>query len=482
MDTPAKWTIDDLLEATGGSLVAGPTTGGFAGISIDSRTIQKDQVFVAIKGARYDGHAFVPQLMHSGIKGLILENRLPDPQMDRQKLVKWAQDGGCCILVADTTRALGDLAAYHRRRMGIPVVAITGSNGKTTTKEMAAAVLATERNTLATTGNLNNEIGLPLTLLRLNSNHETAVVELGMNHPGEIDRLGAISQPDVGVITNIGPAHLEGLKDTDHVMAAKAELLAHIRPKGSVLLNADDPYSDRLREMSRSRVREFGFSENAVYRAGELRQEEFSTVFELVLPDAALPIRLPVPGRFMVANALAAAAIGHTLGISNAHICDGLEGFRPVKGRMAHTLTPEGIHVVDDAYNANPGSMKAAVETLVALKGPNRGFLVAGDMLELGSDAASFHYEAGRFAAARGVDALYVSGDFAADYVRGARAGGMDAARAVAASQAEILEQLRKDLAPGDWILVKGSHSTGMDRIVEHVIGREARSGGERKA
>ena len=478
MDVPAKWTIDDLLEASGGSLVAGPTTGGFDGISIDSRTIQKDQVFVAIKGARYDGHAFVPQLMDSGIKGIIVESPVPQ----RQKLVKWAQDGGCCILVADTTRALGDLAAFHRRRMGIPVVAITGSNGKTTTKEMAAAVVATERNTLATTGNLNNEIGLPLTLLRLDSSHETAVVELGMNHPGEIDRLGEISQPDVGVITNIGPAHLEGLKDTDHVMAAKAELLAHIRPEGSVLLNADDPYNARLRKMSRSRVMQFGFSENAGCRARNLRQQELATEFELVLPDAALPVRLPVPGRFMVANALAAAAVGHTLGIANAHIRAGLEGFRPVRGRMAHTLTPEGIHVVDDAYNANPGSMKAAVETLVGLKGDGRGLLIAGDMLELGPDAASFHYEAGRFAAARGVDGLYVSGDFAEDYVRGARAGGMDAACAVAASHEEILKQLRRALAPGDWVLVKGSHSTGMDRIVEHIIGRGTRSGGGRGA
>src|SRR6056297_1796044 len=263
MDTAVKWGIDDLLRATGGSLVAGPDTGAFAGICIDSCTIQKDEIFVAIKGSRYDGHAFVPELMEAGVRGIIVET----PVADRQRLVKWAQAGGCCILVADTTRALGDLAAFHRRRIGIPVTAITGSNGKTTTKEMAAAVLATERTTLATTGNLNNEIGLPLTLLRLDSSHETAVVELGMNHPGEIDRLGEISQPDVGVITNIGPAHLEGLKDTDHVMAAKAELLAHIRPEGSVLLNADDPYNARLREMSRSRVMQFGFSEDAGCRA-----------------------------------------------------------------------------------------------------------------------------------------------------------------------------------------------------------------------
>ncbi|MFW5901744.1 MAG: UDP-N-acetylmuramoyl-tripeptide--D-alanyl-D-alanine ligase, partial [Thermodesulfobacteriota bacterium] len=296
----------------------------------------------------------------------------------------------------------------------------------------------------------------------------------------EIDRLGAISQPDVGVITNIGPAHLEGLKDTDHVMAAKAELLAHIRPEGSVLLNADDPYTGKLRQMCRSRVQQFGFSETAGCRARNLRQQQWATEFELVLPDAALEVRLPVPGRSMVANALAAAAVGHTLGISNLHIRDGLEGFRPVKGRMAHTLSAEGIHVVDDAYNANPGSMKAAVETLVASKGEGRGFLVAGDMLELGPAAASFHYEAGCYAAERGVDALYVSGDFAADYVRGATAGGMDADRAVAADQEELLKQLRKELAPGDWVLVKGSHSTGMDRIVQHIIGRETRSSGGR--
>ncbi len=469
MDTAAKWRIDDLLRATGGSLVAGPDTGVFAGICIDSRTIQKDEIFVAIKGSRYDGHAFVPELMEAGVRGIIVET----PVADRQRLVKWAQAGGCCILVADTIRALGDLAAFHRRRIDIPVTAITGSNGKTTTKEMAAAVLATERSTLATTGNLNNEIGLPLTLLRLNHSHEAAVVELGMNHSGEIDRLGEIVGPDVAVITNIGPAHLEGLKDTDHVMAAKAELLRHVRPGGTVILNADDPYVDGLQEMSTSRVRCFGLSENAHYRATDICQTGLEIEFEMIMPGGAVAIRLPVPGRHMLANALAAAAVGDVLGISNLHIRSGLEGFRPVKGRMAHVLTPQGVHVIDDAYNANPGSMKAAVETLVGLKGEHRGILVAGDMLEMGEGAGTLHYEAGRYAALAGVDRLYVSGGFAADFAAGAKSAGMDEDAVFKGSRIEIVEELFRDLGPGDWVLVKGSHSTGMDQVVQHLIGRE---------
>ncbi len=480
MDKQVKWHVSELLEATGGTLVAGPETGLFAGICIDSRIIREDQVFLAIRGERYDGHAFIPELMEGGIKGIVVD-RPPD---DRQRLVRWAQDGGCCILVADTTRALGDLAAFHRRRMAVPLAAITGSNGKTTTREMTASILSLERDTLATKGNFNNEIGLPLTLLRLDPSHQAAVVELGMNHPGEIDRLAAISLPDIGVITNIGPAHLEGMRDIERVMSAKAEMLPHVKPEGTVVLNGNDAFAGRLGAMARNRVLYFGMGKRSEVRldvrAEAVRQMGVRTEFELVLPDARIAVALNAPGQYMIANALAAAAVGYALGLSGESIREGLANFRAVPGRMTHCVTRRGVNLVDDAYNANPASMKAAIDALTVLKGSHRALLVAGDMLELGEGAAAFHYEVGREAAVRGIDRLYASGAFAGDIVEGAIGAGMDADAVFEGSKAEIIARLARDPAPGDWVLVKGSRSTGMDVVVRHLLEQDKQAAAEK--
>ncbi|MFO7839285.1 MAG: UDP-N-acetylmuramoyl-tripeptide--D-alanyl-D-alanine ligase [Desulfosalsimonadaceae bacterium] len=464
-----NWHINDLLAATGGALVAGSPEGVFSGICIDSRVISRDQVFVAVKGERYDGHAFIPKLMNTGIKGLIVEDVPPDHGM----LVQWARSGGCCILVDDTIQALGELASFHRRRLEVQVAAITGSNGKTTTKELVAAILGRERNIIFTRGNLNNEIGLPLTLLRLDCTHRTAIVELGMNHPGEIRGLAEISEPDVGVITNIGPAHLEGVRGVDQVMAAKAELFEHVRPSGTVVLNADDAYAERLSRKTQNRICWFGFSAKAHVRAESVEQRGTASAFELILPGCSVAVALQVPGRHMVSNALAAAGTAYVLGVSGEAVKAGLESFRPLGGRMAHNLTARGIHVIDDAYNANPASMKAAIEVLTAARAGGRTFLVAGDMLELGEGAAALHYEAGRQAALMGVDHLLTSGDFAGDFAGGARAGGMDAGVVFAGSKDEIFNRLCRELAPGDWVLVKGSRSTGMDEIAKALVQRE---------
>jgi len=473
MDKQINWHINDLLEATGGTLMAGPTSGGFAGICIDSRIIRNDQVFIAIKGQRYDGHAFIPKLMAAGIRGIVVDR----PPADHQQLVKWARDGGCCIMVADTTRALGDLAAFHRRRMGVSLAAITGSNGKTSTRELAASVVRLEQHTLSTQGNFNNEIGLPLTLLRLEQSHEAAVVELGMNHPGEIGRLAEISLPDVGVITNIGPAHLEGMRDIDRVMAAKAELLEHIKPKGTVILNGDDPFAGRLAGLAKTRVIYFGLGGNSDVRldvrAEAVRQNGVRSDFELVLPDSRITATLNAPGPYMLANALAAAAVGHVLGVSKERIRKGIAQFQPVPGRMAHCVTSRGVNVVDDAYNANPASMKAAIEALASLKGRHRAMLVAGDMLELGETAAALHYEVGQAAAVAGIDRLYVSGTFAGDFAGGAINAGMDKTAVFEGSKAAIKEKLARDLEAGDWVLVKGSRSTAMEQIVQHLLQRD---------
>jgi len=474
MHTPMTWHIEQLLEATGGKLVAGPMAAEFAGIGIDSRIIPKDHLFVAIRGAKYDGHAFAPELMAGGIKGIMIHQPLPD----REQLIDWSEAGGCCIMVADTTRALGDLAAFQRQRAGIPVVAITGSNGKTTSKELIASIVSQERVTLSTQGNLNNEIGLPLTLFRLSRAHEAAVVELGMNHPGEIRRLGEISRPDIGVITNIGPAHLEGLKDIEHVMAAKAELLEHIPADGTAVLNADDAFGRRLGAMANSRIIYFGWAEHADVRAEAIRQAGMMTEFNLVLPEGQIPVTLHAPGKYMLANALAAAAAGYAAGISREAIKAGIEAFRPVAGRMAHTETRTGVHIIDDAYNANPGSMKAAIDALTALKGEHRALLVAGDMLELGDSAAELHTAIGRAAAAGGIDRLYLTGTFAQDMADGALSGGMPADAVFVGGKSQILEKLSEALNPGDWVLVKGSRSTGMEQIVQMLLHQESSKAG----
>lgn len=470
MDTPTTWHIEDLLAATGGTLVAGPMKREFSGIGIDSRTIPRDHVFVAIKGAKYDGHGFVPELMEAGIQGIIIHQPLPD----HQQLVKWSEAGGCCIMVEDTTRALGDLAAFQRRRAQIPLVAITGSNGKTSTRELTAAILSQEKYTLSTEGNLNNEIGLPLTLFRLRRSHEAAVVELGMNHPGEIRRLAEICRPDIGVITNIGQAHLEGLTDTEHVMAAKAELLEYIPASGTVVLNADDGFSIRLGEMAKSRAIYFGLADQADVRAEAVRYAGMTTEFNLVLPESKNPVILHAPGKYMLANALAAAAVGYVMGLSKETIKAGIEAFRPIAGRMMHTETRTGFHVVDDAYNANPDSMKAAIDALSALKGENRAFLVAGDMLELGEAAGALHHDVGKAAAAGGIDQLYLTGSFARDMADGALSGGMHAGAVFVGSKSEIFKKLVQELAPGDWVLVKGSRSTGMEEIVHYLTRHES--------
>jgi len=465
MDAPIPWRIEDLLAATGGTLVAGPKTAMFYGIGIDSRTIRRDQVFVAIKGQRYDGHGFIPELMEAGIKGIIIHQPLPD----HQQLVKWSEAGGCCIMVEDTTRALGDLAAFQRRRAKIPLVAITGSNGKTTTRELTAAILNRCKPTLCTEGNLNNEIGVPLTLFRLRGSHEAAVVELGMNHPDEIRRLAEICQPDIGVITNVGPAHLEGLKDIERIMAAKAELLEYIPVFGAAVLNADEEFGTRLAGMAKSRVIYFGTAGKADVRAEAVRQAGMATEFNLILPESQIPVTLHAPGRYMLANALAAAAVGYAMGVSGEAIKAGIETFSPVPGRMAHTETGTGIHVIDDAYNANPGSMKAAIEALAVLKEGSRAFLVAGDMLELGEAAAELHHDVGRAAAAAGIDRLYVTGTFAQDMADGALSGGMPSTAVFVGDKSGIFEKLSQELTPGDWVLVKGSRSTGMEQFVQHL-------------
>ena len=456
------WTTSEILEATKGDLLCGDVKHTFAGISIDSRTISANELFIAIKGNVHDGHGFASNVITGGVRGLIISK---DKVCDFAG-TDWQDKGVVCVKVNDTTKALGDLASFNRRRTNVSVVAITGSNGKTTTREMTASVVSMRYKTLSSKGNFNNEIGLPLTLLDLKSSHQWAVLELGTNRPGEINRLSEICIPDIGIITNIGFAHLEGLGSIEGVMNAKGELLKRIKPEGTAVLNADDSRVLYLSKKTSRKVLYFGLSEDARIRALDINETTTGIFFTLALPEERIPIELRAPGRFMVSNALAAASVGYIIGLSSEEIKAGLEYFRPVKGRI-NIVDVRGVHIIDDTYNANPDSMKAAIRTLGSLKGNSRSILVAGDMLELGEHAESMHRNIGSLSVRSKIARLYVTGEFAEIVADGACKENKNSMDIFIGSKKEILEDLKKWLLPGDWVLVKGSRSMGMEKIVE---------------
>ena len=463
---PTPWRAAEIIEATGGKLLFGSLDRRFAGISIDSRKISKDDLFIAVQGDVHDGHSFVGGVVEKGIGGLVIDQK----KTDMVPVSGISDTGMVCITVDNTRRALGDLAAFHRRRLPVSVIALTGSNGKTTTRNMTTAVVSRRFCTLSTQGNLNNDIGVPLTLFNLKRDHQWAVVELGMNRPGEILRLGEICRPDIGMITNIGPAHLEGLGSVDAVMKAKGELLKTIKPDGTAVLNADDPRLMTLADAASINVFLFGVSKKANVRAESVRQHEDGLSFSLILPDKTIPVQLQSPAKFMVSNALAAAAVGCILGLTADDIKGGLENFTPVSQRMNIHKTGKGIHIIDDTYNANPGSMRAAIETLTALRGKNRGFTIIGDMLELGDHSASMHRMIGTVAAGSNIAGLYVTGNFADDVVAGAMDEKMKSKDIFKGSREEILEAITKKLDSGDWVLVKGSRGMRMETVVEGLL------------
>jgi UDP-N-acetylmuramoyl-tripeptide--D-alanyl-D-alanine ligase len=457
-----EWTTHDILTATGGHLLSGSRRTAFAGIGIDSRQLAPGSLFIAIEGDIHDGHTFAPDVVARGGRGVVVrEGRTADTT-----LANWQDRQVVCITVPDTTRALGDIAAYHRRRMPARIVALTGSNGKTTTRAMAAAILNHKGSTLTTRGNLNNEIGLPLTLLQLKEAHTLAVVEMGMNHPGEIDRLGRIAAPNIGMIINVAPAHLEGLHSIEGVMCAKGELLRHIDPAGRAILNADDEYCRRLAETCPVETLLFGFGPEASIRATELESGPRGWAFTLQMPSIEIPVRLQVPGKFMVANALAAAAAAYCCDVVPEDIKAGLESVGAVDGRMQLVPLPWGITLINDCYNANPASTAAAIDTLARMKGASRGTLVLGDMLELGPEAEEWHRKTGRKAGQAGLDRLFVHGAFAPAVIKGAREAGMAPDRIMAGDLTEISIALTHWLTPGDWVLVKGSRGMRMERVI----------------
>jgi UDP-N-acetylmuramoyl-tripeptide--D-alanyl-D-alanine ligase len=431
------------------------------GVSTDSRKIRQGELFVALRGDRFDGHDFVIDAISNGACGAVVERSVLESRYESLGKVR------NLLPVEDTLFALQDMAHLHRKKFTVPVIGITGSNGKTTTKEMTASILKQKGPVLKNEGNLNNHIGVPLTLLKMAAVHRSAVVEMGMSAPGEIDLLARLVSPDIGVITNIGPAHLEFLGSMDGVAAAKAELLDNLAAGGTAVLNADDRYFEMLSARFSGRVLSFGMSDGAAVRAQDIRQGDEYTDFDLVAQGSAARVRLRALGRHNISNALAAAAAALAAGMPVEAVKYGLDDFVPVSMRSEIKVI-SGRTVLADCYNANPGSVKAALETLVTLRPGARSVAVLGDMLELGEQGAEEHREIGRLAARLGVDVIIAVGELSARILDGARDGGMPKSALFAAgSHAEAAGLLTRQSRIGDAVLIKGSRGMKMEKILE---------------
>ena len=455
------WTVSDILQATAGRLVCGNMGDRFQGISTDSRTIKTGDLFVAIAGENHDGHKFLHEVFQKGALGVLVA----EDYISKQSSVPRQEE--IWIAVPDTLRALGDIAAFICRQSNVSVVAITGTNGKTTTKEMTAAVLGQSFEVLKTPGNFNNLIGLPLTLFGLRDSHEWAVLELGMNHPGEIRRLAEITDPEIGVITNVEPGHLEGVKDIDGVMEAKGELLEELRQDSAAVLNIDDQRVCKLAERFGGRVVTFGIQSSAEVSGTPVSQTRSGSIFDLSWYDESVRVHLNILGKGAIYNALAAAAVGYRVGLSIDEVKKGLESAVSLPGRMEITTLPSGIQLINDTYNANPGSVAVAIETLCSLKGSGRGILVIGDMMELGQHSQKAHKQIGTLAARAGLAALYATGDFAETVAEGAAGAGMDLGKIFIGTKEQIVEAIKEHSGPGDCILVKGSRLMAMEMVVD---------------
>lgn len=460
-------TLADIVAATGG-VVIGHDDGWVTGVSTDSRTITPNDLFVPLVGPRFDGHDYISQVASRGVTLLLAEETWATAHL--------FPPGVTAVVVKNTLKALGDLAAAHRRQFGIPVVGVTGSNGKTTTKEMLAAIMAVTGPGLKTAGNLNNLIGLPRMIFQMHDGLRWAILEMGMSEPGEIDRLAEIAQPRVGIITNVFPAHLESMGTVENIAKAKGELFQRLPEGGTAVLNANDPRVALLPTPVGVRRLTFGMETADVMAMDITRLGLDGQRFTLCFDGVQIPVRLHACGRHALMNALAATAAAHALGIEPGTIRAGLEQFRPADRRF--TVEQVGqLTLIDDSYNANPASMAAALATLAEVKDGRQAFIALGDMLELGPETERHHRNLGA-QAARLATRLYLKGALASVVAEGAVSAGLDPSRIVITeSHEEIAADILKESESGDLVLVKGSRGMGMDRIAQLL--RETLNGTE---
>jgi UDP-N-acetylmuramoyl-tripeptide--D-alanyl-D-alanine ligase len=461
-----RCTLEEVARFSGGRLVKGDPMLPVDRLHTDTRTLAAGDCFVALQGDRFDGHTFVPQVKRHGAVAALVSN--PINAID-------LPEGLGVVEVRNTLEALQRFAANYRQLLGVKTIGVTGSSGKTSTKELIASVLRTRFKTKATEGNLNNHIGVPLTLIRLEEEDQYGVVEMGMNHPGELAPLVQMTRPEIGVISSIGPAHIEFFADQAAIAAEKAEVIMGLPDEGLAVLNSDDEWSRRIADRTRARVVWVGSRTEATWRAENVQVAADSLTFLLRHNGSSATVKLPVVNRVMISNALLAAAVGRECGLTIQEIARGLETVKLPGARM-QVVKAHGAWIINDAYNANPDSMKAALTALSEFPGATRRIAVLGAMGELGQHATELHRGIGELAARQNLAFLIAVGPHAEAYAKGAMAAGLGVNQIVAALDAdEAAVALKPLLREGDAVLVKGSHFMGLEKLVAAMTGSDSR-------
>ncbi len=452
----ASFTLEEVLKATDGKLLH-PVhlSRAFTRVETDTRTIDQGALFVALKGEKFDGHDFAIKAFENGATGIVVQENRPE----------YNKEGLAVIIVADTLKAYQHLARFHRRRFRIPIVAVTGSVGKTTTRGMIAAVLEQKFRVLQTEKNFNNEIGLPRTLLQLTPEHDACVVEMGMRGLGQIAELAAIAEPTIGVVTNVGKSHIELLGSQENIAKAKSELIQALPADGAAVLNQDDPFVAPMSDLCRGKVFGFGFGKNTVTVASRTSCDEKGIHFSCRCFDEVVEIHMPVIGKHNIYNALAAVSVGRILGVSLRQAQKGLAEYKGMA--MRQELVYIGTYTfINDAYNANPASMAEAIRSLAVLAS-GRKIAVLGDMLELGQWAQKEHEAIGAIAAENGIDMVITLGELARYIGQSAHDHGIAAVYA-AQDHGDAAAYLKKVIQPGDTVLLKGSRGMAMEKLLPY--------------
>lgn len=454
-------TLKNIAEACGGRLFGGREELEVAGAVMDSRLIEKDFLFFAIKGERVDGHSFIPQVMEKGAACAVCE---------KAPVSENGEAAGPYILVENVQQAMQDIAAFYRSGLTIPVVGITGSVGKTSTKEFIAAVLGEKYQVLKTQGNYNNELGVPLTLLRIREEHEAAVVEMGINHFGEMHRLSRMVKPDIVVMTNIGDCHLEALGSREGILRAKSEIFDFSKEDGAVVINGDDAMLSTIKNVHGNPPFTYGKNKNNDCYATNIQSKGlFGSEAQIHLPSGSFQAEIPLPGEHMIYNALAAAAVGERAGLSPEEISAGIRAVQPTAGR-SNLIRCASRVIIDDCYNANPVSMCAALDLLAFAD--TRKVAILGDMFELGDNTEKLHRDVGRHAAGLSIDVVVCAGTLSAGMAEEAKKAAAGKSLVYYYPEKEmLLKELDSIIQPGDTILVKASHGMGFAEIVERLKG-----------
>lgn len=450
------FTIKDILEATGGKLIAGNENAQITEINTDTRVIRDGMLFVALIGDSFDGNNYVDQAVKAGAAGCVVSREVKaDTNL---------------ILVEDTTKALGQIAKYHKERFNVPFVGVTGSVGKTTTKDMISCALSARFNVLKTQKNFNNHIGLPLTLLRLKEEHQIGVVEMGMSGFGEIDYLASLAKPEVAVFTNIGLSHVEKLGSRENILKAKSEILDHLSEKGLVVYCADDDMLVTLKGKTNHKYISYGIeNKEAEYKAENISSNDTSTSFDIIFESKRYSAQIPVLGEHNVKNALAAFIVATHFGAEPEAVIEALKGFVPGQMRQ-NILHSGGITVINDCYNASPSSAEAGIKILNQLKG-ERKVAVLGDMLEMGDLSDYAHRLVGKYVVDFGVDFLVTVGKKSSVIAEGAIENGFNPDNTMSfETNAQAIEFLDSFIKKGDIILVKASRSMKLEEISEHLL------------